>query len=180
MAVVSLNTNEWVNADGLMVLFGTDRVRASRGGEFSSLIEGKHCVEATIDLTTLPTVASGNVQIVADNVWLPNGAMIEQVDVIATKIAVSGGAATLTIGTVDQDRTTVGAAAGIVSALAKTAIDALGEYNKLVLGSTSAGTLVGTVLNNTVLLTAAAGTADFTAGKVRVRVWYSTPLSADL
>lgn len=179
MAIVDLSTNKWNNPDGLYVLFGPDKARASRGGEFSTLMEGKHCVEVTIDLTALPTVASGNVQIVADNVTIPNGAFLEQVDVIATKAAV-GATATLTIGLLDQDRTTVQDATGLVNALAVTAIDTLGEYNKLIKGSTGAGTTVATKLTNTSLITAAAGTADFTAGKVRVRVWYTVPLAADL
>lgn len=180
MAITDLSTNSWNNPDGLYVLFGPDKARASRGGEFSTLIEGKHCVEVTIDLTALPTVASGNVQIVADNVTIPNGAFVEQVDVIATKAATSSGSATLTVGLVRQNRTTVTDATGLVNAIAKTTIDTLGEYNKLINGSTGVGTSMNTKMTTTNLITAAAGTADFTAGKVRVRVWFTMPLAADL
>lgn len=180
MAVVTLNTNEWSNSDGLMVLFGTDRARASRGGEFSTLIEGKHCVEATIALASLPTVASGNVQIISDNVNIPNGAIVEQVDLFVSKVMVNSGSGTLDIGLVDQDRSTEIDFDGLVSAIAKTALDGLGEYTKIVLGSTSVGALVGTKITNTGLLVAKASTSDFTAGVVRVRVWFTFPLAADV
>lgn len=180
MAVVTLNTNEWLNADGQMVLFGTDRARASRGGEFSTLIEGKHCVEVTIALAGLPAFGTGNYQIVADNVNIPNGAQIEQVDIFASKAMVNSGSGTLDIGLVDQDRSTEIDFDGFVAALAKTAYDAIGEYTKIVVGSTGAGALMGTKITNTGLIVARANTSDYTAGVVKVRIWYTTPLAADL
>lgn len=180
MAVVDLNTNEWINSDGLKVLFGTDRARASRGGEFAIDGEGQHCVEVTIALASLPTVASGNVQIVADNVTIPNGALIEEVQIVATKAATSGGSATLDIGLVDQDFSTEIDFNGMVAALAKTAYDTVGEKNVIRVGSTGAGAQVGTKITNTGYIVANAGTADFTAGVVKVRIVYITPLTADL
>lgn len=179
MAITDLSVNSWNNPDGLYVLFGPDKARASRGGEFSVLMDGKHVVEVEVDLTALPTVASGNVQIVADNVTLPIGSFLEQVEVLTTKAATSAGSATLTVGLVRQNRTTVTDATGLVNAMAKTSIDTLGKTNKLVQGSTAVGTSVVTKLTTANLITVAAGTADFTAGKVRIRVTYSMPLSAD-
>lgn len=180
MAVVDLNSGEWINGDGLKVLFGTDKARAQRGGEYSTLVDGKHCVEVTIALASLPTVASGNSQIIVDSVTIPNGAQIEQVDLFVSKVMVNSGSGTLDIGLVDQDFSTEIDFDGLVAALAKTALDGLGEYTKIVLGSTSAGALIGTKITNTGLIVAKANTSDFTAGVVKVRIWYSTPLAADL
>lgn len=180
MAVVDLNTNEWINSDGLKVLFGTDRARASRGGEFAIDGEGQHCVEVTIALTSLPTVASGNTIIVADNVTIPNGALIEEVQIVNTKAATSGGSATLDVGLVDQDFSTEIDFDGLVAAAALATFNSIGEKSVLRVGSTGAGALMGTKITNTGYIVAKAGTADFTAGVVKVRIVYITPLTADL
>lgn len=178
MAVVSLRKNTWDNADGLRVYFPGTGTGVTRGGEVNEA--GRHWTEAVIDLTALPTVASGNQQIIAENVTIPSGALIEEVHVVTSKAATSGGAATLDIGLVDQDRSTEIDFNGLVAAAAKTTIDAVGETTVYRVGSAGAGALVGTRLTNTGLLTANAGTADFTAGKVIVRVMWSVPLSADV
>lgn len=180
MAVVSYNTNEWINSDGLKTLFGTDKANKLRGGEPSLMIGSRSALEVEIDLTTLATVASGNQKIVLDDATIPNGAFIEEITIVATKAATSGGSATFSFGLVDQDRSTEVDFDGFVAALAKTAYDALGEKTTINVGSTGAGALVGTKITNSGVLVAAAATADFTAGKLLVRVIYQMPLSADL
>lgn len=180
MAVVDKNTDEWINADGLLVKFGTDKARVERGGEFSELTGGRHCVEVTIPLTSLPTVASTNEQIQLDGVTIPNGALIEEIEVVATKAATSGGSAVLDVGLVDQDRSTEIDFDGFLADFALANINTVGEKNVLRVGSTSAGALVGTKLTNTGLITASADTADFTAGVVKVRIIFIMPHTDDL
>lgn len=181
MAVVDLNTNEWVNQDYLLVNFGTNRARAQRGGEYSMLADGRHCVEVTINLATLPTAASGDEQIVADNVYIPNGAFIEQVDVLVTKEPTTSGSPNLDLGLVDQDRSTEIDFNGLIAAGDgwETGTD-LGTLFTYVKGTTEAGALIGTKITNTGLITASADTADWTAGVIKCRIYYSMPLSADL
>ena len=179
MAVVDLNTNEWINADGLKVRFGPDRARASRGGEYNVLSSGQHMVEVTVALATLPTVASGNEQIVADNVIIPVGAFIEEIEIVTTKAA-TGATATLDFGLVDQDYTTEIDFDGFLTNFPLASVDAIGEKTVVRVGSSGAGALVGTRITNAGYLTASVDTADFTAGVVKLRVVYIVPVTADL
>lgn len=175
MAIVAYKS-PWVNADGLSVYFPGDAGTVARGGEIDA--DGQHWTEVEIDLTTLATVASANDKIVHETLFVPKNAQIEEVHVVATKAA-TGATATLSVGLVQFDRTTQLASTSLVNALAVTAIDTVGEMNKLLVGSTGAGSAIGTVLANPYLITAKAGTADFTAGKVNVRVLWRVPLTAD-
>lgn len=181
MAVVDLNTNEWQNPDALLVKFGTDRARASRGGEYSRLVDGQHCATVIIDLATLPTAASGNEQIVADDVTIPNGAFITKVRVTVLEEPTTSGSPNLDLGLVDQDRSTEIDFNGLLAAAdafeTGTDLGAIVEYVK---GTTEAGALVGTQITNTGLITASADTADWTDGTVKVDIEYYMPLTADL
>lgn len=177
MSVVDYNTNEWINSDGLKVLFGTDQARAARGGEYSVLTGGRHVVEVIVDLTTLST---SNQTIVVDNVIIPNGAFIETVNVYATVAATSSGNGTIDVGLVDQDFSTEIDFNGLVAAMVKGSVDNIGEMNTLTQGITYAGALVGTKITNSGYIVANLNTAAYQTGKVVVRIFYSVPLSADL
>ncbi len=181
MAVVDLNTNEWINSDGLLVNWGTDRARASRGGEYSRLADGQHLVSVIIDLATLPTAASGNEQIVADNVFIPNGAFITKLIVTVLEEPTTSGSPNLDLGLVDQDRSTEIDFNGLLAATDtwETGTD-LGTVTEYVKGSTEVGALVGTQITNTGLITASADTADWTDGTIKVDILYYMPLTADL
>lgn len=188
MAVVDLNANEWNNPDGLMVLFGPDKARASRGGAYSRLADGQHMVSVIVDLKgtataggTFPTAASGNELILADNVFVPNGAFITKVRVTVLKEPTTSGSPNIDFGLVDQDRSTEidfnGFLADADAFETGTDLGAVVEYT---LGTTEAGALIGTKITNTGLLTASPSSADWTAGVVKLDVEYYMPLSADL
>ena len=178
MAVVELKTNTWLNGDGLLVQFPPGTGANTRAGEFSN--DGRHWTEAIIDLTDLATVASGNEQIVGGHVTIPSGAFIEQVDVLVLT-ETAGTNANLDVGLVDQDRSTELDFNGFLAAadIFNAGTD-LGLLTSYVVGSTEAGALIGTKLTNTGLITASADTADFTAGVVAVRIYWTMPLAADL
>lgn len=183
MAVVDLNTNEWVNADGLLVTFGTDRARAKRAGEYSRLADGQHLVSCIIDLATLPTAASGNEQILDDSVTLPAGAFITKVivTVLEEPTETSGTDANLDLGLVRQDRSTELDFNGLLAAAdAWHSGTDLGKVTEYTVGTTEAGALIGTQLAYTGLLSASADTDDWLDGTIKVDILYYVPLAADL
>lgn len=178
MAVVSLNTtNTWDNSDGLHVYFGKSEAVVTRGGEFE-LTTGRHLTEVFLDLTAL--AADANEYIIADNVTIPNGALIETVELMVTKVT-AGTNATLDLGLVDQDRSTEIDFDGLLTNSTTTwhtgVIGTIVTYDTNTSGN---GALVGTKLTNTGLLTASWDTAAFTAGTLRIRIYWSVPLAADL
>ena len=184
MAVVGLTPTKWYNNDGLLVAFGRDEAVVTRGGEYGDVDNQGHVVSVVVDLTKLPTVASGDTQILADNVTIPNGAQVYRVDVTVTK-ATTGATATFDLGLVDQNRSTEIDFNGLLAAAAITG-SAIGKvFGYEVSGSTDTeasgqGALLGTKITNTGLLVGKAGTANFTAGVVLIKVYYTIPLSADL
>lgn len=172
MAVIDRNSNEWINSDGLKVLFGNDGARAQTGGEYSMLADGRHCLEFTIRLADLTT----SDLILADNVGMPAGAMLEEVNVFATEAAVGG--TSIDIGLVRQDFTTELDFDGILADAPIADYNADGELKNYRLGVTGIGLLAGVRLTNAGYVTAnAAGT--FTDGVLKVRIYYSVPFSAD-
>lgn len=177
MAVVDLNTSEWVNNDGLLVLFNPDRSRPSRGGEYSRLADGQHMVSVVVDLATLATSASTNETIVADNVYVPNGAMVTKVRSTVLEAATVTGTPTIDFGLVDQDRVTEIDFDGF---LANATVGTLGTVTEYVKGTALAGVLVGALITNTGLLTVSTDAGDFTDGTVKLDVEFYVPLPADL
>jgi len=166
--------NTWTNSDGLVVGFGTHTpdnavpgVVAERGSRktVSFLITGTE-----LELTTA-TAASLNNQ----GVVLKRGSLIKSATIVPT-VAFTGSSSTLTIGTYKvNDIGTVDVAAGIDSAVALTAIDAIGE-TVICDGTLVNGTIaVGATSNSDVQIVCIAGTAAFTAGKAIVTIEYIEP-----
>ena len=177
MAVTGLKSNTWVNADGLLIAFGTSEATVTRGGEYDA--PGRHWSEFDIDLSVLTT--SGQI-ILSDTSTIPNGAFIEQVDVIVSEEPTdASGTANLDLGLVDQDRSTELDFNGFLAAAdAFNAGTDLGKVTSYTVGTTEAGALIGTKLTNTGLVCANADTAVFTDGVVKVRIYWFVPLAADL
>lgn len=180
MAVVDLNSNNVVNADGLNVYLGRGESVITRAGEYV-MANGEHVTEVFVSLADLPTAASGNEQIVADNVTIPNGAFIRMVTVFVVEEPTTSGSPNLDFGLVDQDRSTEIDFNGLLAATDtwETGTD-LGKYEEYKVGSTEVGALVGTQITNTGILTCSADTADWTDGVVRLRVHWMIPLTEDL
>jgi hypothetical protein len=178
MAVVSLKS-PWVNNDGLAVQLPGDAGTVKRWGEVQ--LNGRHCIQGAINLAALPTAASGDEQIQSETVIVPSGALIEQVDVLVTKEPTTSGSPNLDLGLVRTDRTTELDYNGLLAATDtwETGTD-LGAFVSYVKGSTEAGALIGTRLTNAGLITASPDTADWTAGVIIVRVYFSFVNSADV
>lgn len=162
-------TGNWNNTDGLYLKYGTSKAVPATAGDFVSP-GGLRVIELKIaDLTTLTTTAA----IQDDNVYVPTNCIIEQVEVIADTAATSGGSATLNIGLMKDDRSTTISDTALISAAALTTIDGTGEKTTYVLGTSGAGTKIGTTIgSDRGYITAKYGTAAFTAGAVTVRILY--------
>lgn len=186
MTVTSLNTKVWDNADGLHVLLGTGEAVATKAGEYET-DNGTRITEVILDLLALSTAApqaGGKQCIIADNVTIPNGAFIERVDVLVLK-ETAGANANLDFGLVDQDRTTEIDFNGFLAAAddfnSGTDLGFFQPYQRLDgTLTTEGGVLIGTKITNTGLLCANPETADFTAGVLRLRVFWYAPLSGDV
>lgn len=157
----------WTNSDGLHIKYGQTEGEAGIGGAYAEGGAGQNVVEVDITLADLTTTAA----IQDDNIFIPAGAFISKIEVIATTAA-TGATAALNIGLQRRDRSTELDYDGLVAALAVTAIDAAGETNTITDGGTGAGALVGTELAYSGYITADYDTAAFTAGVVKVRIYW--------
>jgi hypothetical protein len=161
----------WLNDDGLYIKYGpTSFESTAKGGEFATSLEGQNVVEMTVTLTDL---ADANA-ILNDQVKLPENALITQVTIVPTVLATSGGSAVLDIGVIDTDRSSNGDDDALVAALPLASMDTVGETTILRQGDTYHGALVGAELTTSdgVYLTFGYDTAAFTAGVIKVRVFY--------
>lgn len=167
----------WKNSDNLFVKLGVSEAASQdttkgAAGEYKDGVGGARITEVVLDLTDLNTSTS---IIINDVAFLPDNARIEEVELVTTTAATSGGAATLDVGLIkNADRSTAIDEDGLIAAAAIATFNAAGERLNLVVGSTGAGAMIGTTNTFPGLLVAKAGTATFTAGVVRIRVkWFA-------
>ncbi len=160
----------WTNNDGLRVKFLEDERVQGQGGTYATAAFGdSHVTEITFDSTDVGAAAA----VIDDHIVIPAGARIERVDLIVQTAFTSGGAATLDFGLIRTDRSTELDYNGLIAAGALSTINAVGELNTYINAGTGAGALVGTVLANAGVPTVNYGTAAFTAGKAKVRIYWS-------
>lgn len=170
--------NDWVNNDGLRIRFGTGEAQVGRAGSLASLGAFREVVVDVVaadlkahDDSTDPTT------ILDYQTRIPAGAWLESATLVV-ETAFAGATATLDIGLVqasDQEAAfTDEDDDGIDSAIAVTAIDAVGDT------ITCDGALIGTTLGTDsggYLVTAEAGTATFTAGTAKLVIKYREPVN---
>lgn len=165
-----------LNADGLMVKYGTEQSAPSRGGEVGHTLD--RVTEVIVVGTEVPltaTTASATNIALTHGIEIPNGAQIRKVEVVVETAFTSGGSAVLNVGLVRADRSTELDFDGIIAALPVASMNAAGETTSLINGATYAGALVGTILTNKGIVTLDYDTAAFTAGKGIVRIYWSLP-----
>lgn len=176
----------WMNADGLYVKFGREEADDASGGalkEFGAL----KMLEVDIPYTEMESATAAIVGSVgnpgARGVQIPKGALIEKVEtVVLTAFTSSGtiGSSTVVLGTVlASDRSTAQDVDGITAAAATGTVLGLataGTVTELTQGSTGHGADVGgsALAANGILVAAnsAHGSHPFTAGELRVRIFY--------
>lgn len=167
----------WVNADGLSIDLGITEATSvnpsyPQGGEYKAFGPTR-VSEVTIDLTKL--AAFGTTTILNNREFFGKGWVPEKVQV-ETLVAATGATATLSLGLrQNSDRLTDISTTALASALTVASLAAVGTRLDIVAGSTGAGANIGVATTFDALLTATVGTANFTAGKIKVRVeWRPT------
>lgn len=179
----------WMNSDGLFVKFGKEEAALARGGEISSaelheieaIVDWTDAVSATYTILGAVATLTGNGNSLG--VVVPEGARIEAIEtVVLTAFTSSGtiGTSTFSVGLKKlSDRSTELDHDGFLTAsFTGGSLDAAGERVYVVPGVTGAGALIGTTISeNGILVVANTQHAGhpFTAGKVRVRIYYTLP-----
>lgn len=172
----------WSNSDGLSVGFGTHSVDNDVPATRNNGTKTRVSVEITLaDL--VDTFAAANRK--PQEIRIPRGALITEAYVVTKVAATSGGSATLDIGLWGVNDV-VDDADGIVSAIALTEIDTVGEVHicdgALVAssGNTAAAGVatVGATANADVVIAPSYSTAVFTAGVVLLVVEYIAPFGS--
>lgn len=165
----------WDNDDGLRIKYGQVEVEESTGGAYNT--DGPYRVlEFDVYGGTGPKSlpahnATNPTKYLSDVIMLAEGDHIEKGEFYVQE-AFAGATATLTFGTYQSDRTVLDAD-GLDAAIAVTAIDAVGDLVAL------DGAQINTTLAEKAYVTALAGTASFTAGKGKLRLYITNELPTD-
>jgi hypothetical protein len=161
----------WHNADGLYVKFGNNKGAATKGGAYN--VGGPYNV---IELKITGTDLTSTAAIVSDVLWVPDNCRIDKVEVVAeTLMNSSGNGATLDIGLIAKDRATAvgGGDDGLVAALPEASMDPAGDTQTVIIGHSQVGADIGTTITDgPAYITANYNVEAFTAGVIRVRVYY--------
>ena len=160
----------WTNKDGLYIKYGTDEATPGRGGEVD--FDGEHLTEFTLNLAEVTAVATP--LILSSTVTVPNGSILARAEVFVIT-ASAGVNSNLDLGFIDQDRTTEIDFNGILAASDDWHTSAAGTVTRFDTGSTEAGALIGKPITNTGLICANWDTAAFSAGKIRIRLYWYIP-----
>lgn len=154
----------YTNTDGLRVLTNDDQGAVKTQGTSPGAMHQTLVVDLT--LTSVGTTfGASNIDVM--NPVIPAGSLILSATLVMTTAATSGGAATLSIGTYNAAGTAI-VAAGIDSAIALTAIDAIGETVRC---DGTHLTTAGYVAENA-YIGAIYATAAFTAGVGKLYIEY--------
>jgi len=173
-----------VNADGLLVRYGSSEAVVAKGGA-KPLINGAHEVEFDLAYTDILSATAGIPGSDAFGVVIPKGARIEEVETVVTTAFTSSGtigSSTLVLGLKKaSDRSTDLSTTALTAATATGTVLGLatvGSKTVIRVGSTGVGAYVGTTISeNGVVAVAnsAHATNPFTAGALKVRVRYFYP-----
>ena len=155
----------YVNADGLEVLTAGEQGTAAKRG--TSLSSQKKSLVMTITGTEVPSSVATPQD---HDAFIPAGSYITSASLIVTTAFTSGGSATLTIGTYEQDASVVDAD-GIDATIAVADLVA----NKAVACNGAAVGGTATVGGADVYVEAIYGTAAFTAGEAKLVIEYIEP-----
>lgn len=178
-----MSSGSWTNSDGLPLFFGTAKATPETGGEYKSYGNNR-IAEVVINLASLTTSAA---TILSNNLFFPAGQniYIEAVELVAEVAFSSTGSPTLSVGLIQDDRTTVpatGGATSFINGQSSTGLTSAGDRLTFTTGTAGAGGLIGsynTQWNSNTsgtnsaggYITATLGTTTAT-GTIRCRIYY--------
>lgn len=189
-----MSSGNWFNKDNLPLQFGTSKANSENWGDYVTYGGNRIC-EGLIDLTTLTTAAPATFSVAIQSLTTlfgPAGGtsgansntwFIEKVELVVETAATTSSSATLKVGLVQNDMATVPSNYdhALINAETTAAMATVGDIQVYVgadsvpAGSTHGGTLIGSTpaaATGPYFITAQTGTGTFTAGKVRVRIYY--------
>lgn len=166
----------WMNSDNLYLKFGPDKATAATSGEYV-MTGALHEVEVNITLSALTATET----ILDDNIFLPAGVRIQEVELLTTTAAATGTA--IDVGLIKAtDRSTEVDYDGLLAAAPTAVMDLAGERTiytaatTVPASATGTGALIGTTLAYTSMISASrTDSTAFTAGVVRVKIRYYKP-----
>ena len=162
--------NTWLDPDGLFHKFGPTKAVANKGGEYKNYGTLRE-VELKIDLTALTQAET----IQSDQVFIPAGARLQEVEIEVLTVGATGVA--IDVGLTKTDRTTEIDFDGILAAVVVANLTAGNKIN-LVKGGTNAGALIGSGTSTAFvgMVSASATTATaFTTGSILLKIRYLMP-----
>jgi hypothetical protein len=178
-----MSSGSYTNSDGLYLQIGTAKAVPETGGEY--LMYGPNRIaEVTLNLSTITAVTTAT--IISNTLFFPMGQnlFVEKVEAITEIAMSSAGSPTLTIGFIQDDRTTVpaGGASAFISAVTSTAFTTAGNIVSYSVGTAGVGGFVGnyntqwntnTSGTNSVggYITASLGATTAT-GQIKIRIYY--------
>lgn len=160
----------WLDNTGLYQKYGIDQTTAKAGGEYRKNGNERE-IQFTLNLASLTQTEN----VVDDNLFMPAGVKITEVEILVETAAATGVA--IDVGFVRTDRTTEIDYDGLLAAFV-TATMTVGNKVTLRKGGTQAGAMVGSgvATTNVGYITASATTATaFTAGTVKITIRYERP-----
>lgn len=159
----------WRNNDGLTVGFASDTKNLARAGSDADL-NGTRTIDVSLifGTTEFPGTVGTTTLDVLKTCGIPTGSFITAASLEVETAFASGGSATLTLGTAEEDGT---------------AVDADGIDATIAVASLTQGAIIacdgaqvkGAPLSKNCYLTVTTATAAFTAGKARLRISYKLP-----
>lgn len=167
-ALTSLTgTQNYLDGDGLLRRYGTDKTVPGAGGEFRNYGPTRE-IEFMLDLTKLTTTA----QIVEEQIFLPNTVWLESVQIDCQIAGATG--TSFSIGIVGTTRdSTVATDTAIINAETSFTLGKVVLYDAT---TAQHGTLIGTVTSTAAFfpayITAKQAGSAFTAGLLKVRIRY--------
>lgn len=163
----------YTDIGGLRQKYGVEQTTSGTGGEYRTNGRLRE-IEFVLTLNAVNFPFGATNYILDENVFLPAGVRLQEVETLV-ETAGAGATATLDIGLLRTDATTVTSANGILAAKTVASMTT-GEKATLSAGSGGfTGALIGTTTANVNYVTARVNTANFTAGVIRITIRYYRP-----
>lgn len=130
MALAARPTNTWLNADGLLVKYGTQEGIPGKVGEYQDTHLGDAVVNVEIDYSLFTGITATQAVIVDYGCKLPAGAIIDAIRITTDK-AFATNPTSIDVGLVREDMTSTYDEDGLIDGLLLATFDSVGETTEL-------------------------------------------------